>query len=475
MACASSPKQTVDENRPVGIRRPNIIFVMVDDLGYGELGSYGQTVIKTPRLDRMAAEGMKFSQFYAGAPVCAPSRAVLMTGRHTGRVSIRGNANKDIQKISANETTLADVLKPAGYKTALVGKWGLGEEGSGALPNERGFDFFYGYLNQVHAHNYYPAFLWRNDHKEPLRNVVQPAKETYGDFQGGYATEKKDCTHDLFMKEATSWVRAQAQQPFFLYLALTTPHANNEATKDLGDGQEITDYGIYKDRPWPNAQKGQAAMISRLDKDMGRLLDLLVELKIDKNTLVVFTSDNGPHAEGGFDVASFAPSGPLRGIKRDLYEGGVREPMIAWWPGTIAAGRISRHIGYLGDVMATVAELAGVTAPANIDSLSFASELRGRPQAARNHLYFEFYEQGGKQSVRKGKWKAVRAGLGQGPVELYDLDADLGESNNLAAQNPEVVAELVAIMKAEHVPDPRWKVGGRTPTPPPPGHGKAPF
>ncbi|MDX2019798.1 MAG: arylsulfatase [Deltaproteobacteria bacterium] len=474
-ACASSPNQGAHGEMPSAKRPPNIIFIMADDLGYGELGAYGQRTIKTPRLDRMAAEGLKFSDFYAGTTVCAPSRAVLMTGRHTGRVSIRGNANKEIQKLSRSETTLAEVLKPAGYNTALVGKWGMGEEGSGARPNERGFDFFYGYLNQVHAHNYYPEFVWRNDRKEPLRNVVQPAKEGYGDFQGGYATQKIDYTHDLFMNEATAWVRGQNKQPFFLYLALTTPHANNEAAKELGDGQEVPDYGIYADRPWPNAQKGQAAMVSRLDKDVGRLLDLLVELHIDKDTLVLFTSDNGPHAEGGFDVASFTPAGPLRGIKRDLYEGGIREPLIAWWPGTIAAGRISRHVGYLGDVMATVADLARVPVPANINSLSFAPELRGQRQPPHEHLYFEFYEQGGKQAVRKGPWKAVRAGLGQGPLELYDLEKDLGESQDVAALHPDIVEQMITIMAEEHVEDPRWKVGGHAPPPPPPGHGRAPF
>lgn len=448
---------------------------MVDDLGYGELGAYGQKTIKTPNLDRMAQEGMKFSQFYAGAPVCAPSRAVLMTGLHTGHVSVRGNANKEIQQLKPHETTVAEVMKRAGYATALVGKWGLGEEGSGAHPNDRGFDFFYGYLNQVHAHNYYPEFLWRNHLREPLRNVVQAAKQSYGDFRGGYATTKKDWTHQLFMDEATRFIRAEKGNPFFLYLALTVPHGNNEATNELGDGQEIPSYGPYEKEAWPNPMKGQAAMITRLDEDMGKLLALLRELQIHDDTLVIFTSDNGPHAEGGFDPSVFTPAGPLRGRKRDLYEGGVREPMIAWWPGRIGAGRISRHIGHFCDVVPTLAELAGVPVPPGLDGLSFAPELLGAAQPPRNHLYWEFYEQGGKQAVRQGRWKAVRAGLGQGPIELFDLEADLGESRDVAAEHPDVVKALATVMAAEHVPDPNWKVGGRAQEPPPPGHGVAPF
>ncbi|MCG5051774.1 MAG: arylsulfatase [Myxococcales bacterium] len=475
--CASARRSDTKAAAPrtSAPRKPNVVFVLVDDLGYGQLGAYGQKLIATPHLDRMAAEGLKFSDFYAGSAVCAPSRAVLMTGRHTGHVSVRGNAHREIQQLKPSEPTVAEVMKSAGYDTALVGKWGLGEAGSGATPNDRGFDFFYGYLNQVHAHNYYPEFLWRNGAQEKLRNEVEPAKNAYGDFRGGYATKKVDWTHELFMNEAERWIRAHKEGPFFLYLSLTVPHGNNEARDDLGDGQEVPDYGPYADQPWPNPQKGHAASITRLDEDMGKLLALLAALKIDDDTLVIFTSDNGPHNEGGFDPSVFTPAGPLRGMKRDLYEGGVRAPTLAWWPGHIAPGRISRHVAYLGDVMATLAELAGAPTPPATDSLSFLPELLGRAQKATPHLYFEFYEQGGKQAVRKGKWKAVRAGLGQGPIELYDLERDLGEAHDLAGEHPELVQEMAALMAEEHSPDPRWKVGGRPTPAPPPGHGVAPF
>jgi arylsulfatase A-like enzyme len=460
---------------PTNTTPPNFIFVLADDLGYGEVGAYGQKTIATPRLDRMAKEGMKFSQFYAGNTVCAPSRAVLMTGKHMGHVSVRGNASKDIQHLSPQDTTVAQVLKRAGYATALIGKWGLGEEGSGAQPDEKGFDYFYGYLNQTHAHNSFPEFVWRNRTQEKLANVVQKSSEVHGDFLGGYATKKVQWTEELFTNEADSWIRKNAKKPFFLYLSLVIPHANNEATELVGDGQEVPDYGQYANRPWPNPLKGQAAMVSRLDQDVGHVLDTLRELSLDKNTLVIFTSDNGPHTEGGFERSLFEPSGPLRGVKRDLYEGGIREPMIAWWPGTIAPGRISRHMGYLGDVLATFADLARVDTPAGLDSLSFAPELQGLPQTPKDHLYFEFVEHGGKQAVRKGKWKAVRFGIGKGALELYDLDTDLGEAHNVASDHPDVVAALATIMEQEHVRDERWLPSGTRRADPPPGNGVAPF
>jgi arylsulfatase A-like enzyme len=454
---------------------PNIIFVLADDLGYGELGAFGQKLIATPRLDEMAQQGLRFSQFYAGNTVCAPSRAVLMTGKHMGHVSVRGNASKAIQHLLPQDRTVAQVLKDAGYKTALIGKWGLGEEGSGALPDEKGFDFFYGYLNQTHAHNGFPEFIWRNRSKASLQNVVTKVEPYYGDFVGGYATKKVQWTEDLFLNEAETWIRQNSKQPFFLYLSLVIPHANNEATAALGDGQEIPDYGRYADRPWSNSAKGQAALVSRLDQDVGRVLDVLRKLSLAENTLVVFSSDNGPHAEGGFDTDSFRPSGPLRGMKRDLYEGGIRVPTIAWWPGVIKPGRISRHMGYFGDILATFADIAGAQPPAGLDSLSFAAELRGYTQMSHKHLYFEFVEQGGKQAVRKGRWKAVRHGLGSGHVELYDLDADLGEAHDLASAHPEVVADLTAIMAHEHVADQRWSPRGSPVKLPPPGDGIAPF
>ena len=447
--------------------QPNIIFILADDLGYGDLGCYGQKLINTPNLDRMAAEGLRFTDFYAGNTVCAPSRSVLMTGQHMGHTHVRGNAGADIsiQTLRDQDVTVAEVLKNAGYATALCGKWGLGEDvpGNQGLPNDQGFDFFYGYLNQVHAHNYYPEFLWKNKQKQPLRNKVVTLPRKYAGFAGGYATERIDYSHDLILEQALSFVESQKDAPFFLYMSLTIPHANNEGTRGTGDGQEVPDYGIYKDRPWDNPDKGQAAMITRMDAGVGRLLALLKKLKIDDNTLVMFSSDNGHHDEGGHNTDLFDPNGPLKGMKRDLYEGGIRVPMIARWPGKIAAGTETAHIGYFGDLMATCAELAGADAPSNLDSISFVPTLTGKSdkQHAHRYLYWEFYERGGKQAVRNGKWKAVRMPMHNGPTELYDLDADLGEETNIAAAHPEIVKQLESMMKEAHVPHPNWQVRGR--------------
>jgi uncharacterized sulfatase len=451
--------------------RPNIIFIMADDLGYGDLGCYGQSLIKTPRLDQMAAEGMRFTDFYAGCTVCAPSRSVLMTGLHMGHTYVRGNASTDmsIQSLRDEDVTVAELLKQGGYRTALCGKWGLGHDqpGNEGRPNDQGFDYFYGYLNQVHAHNYYPEFLWRNREKVKLRNVVKSLDRMYGGFRGGYATKRVDYSHDLIADEALKFVRQNQNGPFFLYLALTIPHANNERTRATGDGQEVPDYGIYADKSWSDQAKGQAAMITRMDSDVGRLLKQLAELGIDRRTVVMFTSDNGPHNEGGHDPKLFHPSGPLRGMKRDLTEGGIRVPFIVWWPGTTPAGTVSHHVGYFGDLMATAADLAGVDAPAELDSVSFAPTIMGQSdkQEQAQYLYWEFYERGGKQAVRAGNWKAIRIPMFTGTTQLFDLSQDIGEENDVAAEHPEVVKKLEAMMDQAHTPHPNWQVKGR-PRPP---------
>lgn len=392
--------------------RPNIILILADDLGYGDLGCYGQELIQTPRLDQMAAEGLRFTDFYAGNTVCAPSRAVLMTGRHMGHVHVRGNAggtDMSRQTLRDDDVTVAEVLKSAGYRTGIIGKWGLGDfapGGEAGLPANQGFDFSYGYLNQTHAHNYFPEYLWRGDVKEKLRNVVQTIERPRGGFAGGWATKKVDYSHDLIATEALDFIEQhdpnKTQEPFFLYLSLTIPHANNEATRAVGNGQEVPDYGQYADEDWSEPDKGQAAMISRMDRDIGRLLDLLEKLDITENTVVMFTSDNGPHNEGGHHPEMFDPAGPLRGMKRALYEGGVRVPLIVRWPGTTPANTVSNHIGYFGDVMATFAELANTETPENLDSISLVPTITGDPEAQKNHeyLYWEFYEQGGRQAIR---------------------------------------------------------------------------
>lgn len=441
--------------------KPNVIFILADDLGYGELGCYGQKVIQTPRLDRMAAEGLRFTQFYAGTTVCAPSRCVLMTGKHTGHCSVRGNRAGPAQALRAEDSTVAQVFKQAGYKTALIGKWGLGDMTEGSevgLPTRKGFDYFFGYLNQIHAHNYYPEFLWRNEEKVPLSNVVQKAERESNDFVGGVATTRLQYSHDLFAAEALQWIRQQASDPFFLYLSLTLPHANNEGSKMTGDGAEVPDYGPYTNNDWPNQDKGQAAMITRLDGDVGRLLDLLKELGLAENTLVIFSSDNGAHNEARHDIKRFNPSGPLRGIKRALYEGGIRVPTLAWWPGQIAKGTVADHIGYFGDFYATVCELTEQPIPEGLDSLSFLPALRGGKPTEHPYLYWEFHEQGSRQAVRFGSWKAIRAPMFSGKVELYDLSKDLAEEHDLAASHGEVVERAVGYMETAHTPDPRWRV-----------------
>jgi uncharacterized sulfatase len=437
--------------------RPNVVFVLADDLGYGDLGVYGQKLARTPSIDRLAAEGLRFTAFYAGSTVCAPSRAVLMTGRHTGHASVRGNAGggaRSPQTLREGERSLAHLFKDAGYATALFGKWGLGEVGSTGHPNRMGFDTFFGYLNQRHAHNYYPSFLYRDEARVPLRNV--PVQE---DEDGsGVARVRADYSHDVIVDAALRWLDERAGRPFFLYLALTLPHANNEAKAATGDGQEVPDYGEYAAQPWPNPDKGQAAMIARLDRDVGRLLAKLDERGLASDTLVLFSSDNGPHQEGGNDPERFDANGPLRGLKRALYEGGIRVPMIARWTGRVPAGGVSGHVGYFGDFFATFAELLGQPVPPGLDSISLLPSLSGRPeaQAAHDYLYWEFYEQGGRQAVRFGPWKAIREPMKTGRVQLFDLSRDIGETDDLAAVRCDVAERAARYLDAAHVPDPLW-------------------
>jgi arylsulfatase A-like enzyme len=444
---------------------PNIIFILADDLGYGDLGCYGQEVIQTPRLDQMAKEGMRFTQFYAGCTVCAPSRCVLMTGLHNGHAYVRGNAsgeNTSIQSLRDEDITVAEIVKSAGYRTGLIGKWGLGEVDQPGFPLRQGFDFFYGYLNQIHAHNYYPEFLYRNAQREKLRNEVELPEGQKVRFLGGSATKRVDYSHDLFAKEALDFVKSNHDQPFFLYLALTTPHANNEASKMRGNGAEVPDFGIYAERDWTDADKGQAAMITRMDRDIGQLLDLLKQLNIDDKTLVFFSSDNGPHDEAKHDLKRFKPSGPLKGIKRSLTEGGIRVPLICRWPGSIAPGTTSDHVGQFCDILPTVAELTGAKLSGQTDGLSMLPTLLGRIQDQQKHdyLYWEFYEQGSRQSVRFEDWVAIREPMFTGRVSLYNLKEDLMENRNLADELPELVTRAKAYLDDAHRPNPNWAVRG---------------
>lgn len=432
--------------------KPNIVLILADDLGYGDLGCYGQERIPTPHLDRLAREGMRFTQFYAGSTVCAPSRNVLMTGQHTGHALVRGNAKLALRP---GDFTVAHLLRDAGYATALIGKWGLGGEGTTGTPLRQGFDYFFGYLDQTHAHNYFPTFLVRNDTRVALRNVVPDE----GPFGQGVASQRVDYSAQLIADDAIAWLGRQSPgRPFFLYFAPTLPHANNEARDQ---GMEIPDLGPFASTDWPESEKAFAAMVARLDADVGRLVAELRRRGLAENTLILFSSDNGPHREGGHDPDFFDSNGPLRGRKRDLYEGGIRVPLIAWWPGPVPQGAVSDHVAYQGDFLATAAALVGVDPPGGLDSASFHRALLGQPQPARAPLYWEFYEGGSAQAVRDGRWKAIRSPMFTGPVELFDLAADPGESRDLAAAHPEIVSRLVKIMDASHVPSPHWKVPPR--------------
>ncbi len=428
---------------------PNIIFILADDLGYGELGCYGQKLIQTPRLDRMAAEGIRFTDCYAGSTVCAPSRCTLMTGLHTGHCRIRGNAQ---YPLLPEDATVAKVLHSAGYATGIIGKWGLGGPESTGIPNRQGFDYWFGYLDQVHAHNYYPDFLWRNEQKVPLGNVVEK----------GVASKRVAYSHDLFAAEALQFVEQHKSEPFFLYLAFTIPHANNEAHSAGQLGMEVPDDKPYSDRDWPQVEKNKAAMITRMDADIGRLLDKLKTLGLDERTIVFFTSDNGPHHEGGVDPKFFHAGGALRGTKRDLYEGGIRVPMIARWPGHIAGGQTSDFAWAFWDFLPTAAELVGAKRPDGLDGISVARVLLAPPseKAAvppHDYLYWEFHEGGFSQAVRMGHWKGVRPKQGRA-TELYDLATDLGEETNLAAKHPDVVSKIDKLFETARTDSPQWPI-----------------
>jgi arylsulfatase A-like enzyme len=421
--------------------RPNVIFILTDDLGYGDLGCYGQARIRTPCVDRLAAEGTRFTQCYAGTAVCAPSRCSLMTGKDTGHSTIRGNrANRQNPEtpLTADEIAIPEIFKAAGCPTALLGKWGVGENGSTGAPNRKGVDYFLGYLTQTAAHDYYPPFIWRNEAKLPL-------PENEGGKKGIY-------THDLFMREALNYVRTNAQKPFFLFLSVTIPHANNE---ERPNGIQVPDDAPYSGESWPQTEKNYAAMITRMDRGVGQLLDLLKELKLDDRTLVIFTSDNGPHSEGGHKAEFFNSSGALRGIKRDLYEGGIRVPLIVRWPERVKAAAVSDQVVAFWDFLPTFAALMGRPAPSGIDGISVLPAFLENKPVPHPPLYWEFHEGGFARAVRSGNWKGVSLDP-EKPLELYDLAADVSEQHDVAAAHPDVVREIETIMKREHVPNPIW-------------------
>ena len=408
--------------------RPNIVVILADDLGWGDLGCYGQQKIKTPNLDKLAGDGVRFTQMYAGSTVCAPSRCVLMTGLHAGHARVRGNGKGAF--LQPTDVTVAKLLQQSGYVTANVGKWGLGDPGSAGVPARQGFDQFYGYLNHVHAHNYYPDHLWRHEERVPLRNVQ--AK--------GVASVRADYAPDLLRDEAVRFVTANTGKPFFLYWAPVQPHSNNERQRADGRGLEVPTDEPYTREPWPQAERDKAASITRLDADVGHFLGKLDDLGLRDNTLVLFASDNGPHKEAGNNPAFFASSGPFQGIKRSLHDGGIRVPGIVRWPGKATAGKVSDHACAFWDVLPTLCEAAGVAPPAT-DGISFVPALgECCYQKPHDFLYWEFHEGGSQQAVRHGDWKAVRR-VGQ-PVRLFDLKADPGEATDVAAKRPDVVRRV---------------------------------
>jgi len=443
---------------------PNIIFILADDMGYGDLGCYGQKTLSTPNIDRLAAEGMRFTRHYAGSTVCAPSRCVLMTGLHTGHCAVRGNQGPGMPD---QALTVAEVLKAGGYATGCFGKWGIGNPPPRDDPNRQGFDEFFGYVNMFHAHNFYPPFLIRNGKIEKLRNVTKsiwlerPDYEQGGSKEGAgvaMADSKLDYAPDLITDEALKFIDTHKAGPFFLYFALNVPHANNEGGRDPGqnNGMEVPDYGEFSDRKWPEPEKGFASMIRNIDRDVGRVLDRLITHDIDHDTLVIFSSDNGPHAEGGHEMEYFDSNGRLRGMKRDLFEGGVRVPMIARWPGRIEEQSESDHLSGFQDFLPTFAALAGQKSVVqHSDGLSLLPTLTGDTGAQQKHefLYWEFQEKGGRRGVVTERWKAIQHDVNKNPdsaIELYDLKNDIDESKDVAGENPDTVAVLLGYIKASH-------------------------
>lgn len=482
ISCNKSTNEATDT-------KPNIIYFLADDLGYGEVGAYGQEKIKTPNIDALADSGMLFTQHYSGAPVCAPARYMLLTGLHSGHAFIRGNDewkergdvwNYELastnpkfegqRPIPANTVTIGKKLQETGYKTGLFGKWGLGAPNTEGVPNKQGFDYFFGYNCQRQAHNLYPPHLWENDQKIPLNNALIAPRTKLDAIADAYDESsyakfnQKDYAPTVIHKKALDFIEQYKDVPFFMYYASPLPHLplqvpkenTNEYLKILGiEEPYLGDKGYFPNR-YPRAS--YAAMISYLDQQLGDLVAQLKKLDLYQNTIIIFSSDNGPTYTGGVDFEYFESSKPFQNgygrTKGFVYEGGIRVPMIASWPNKITAGSQSEHISSFYDVMPTLCDLAKIDPPENIDGRSFAPELLGNDQDEHEFLYWEFPSYNGQQAVRLGKWKGVRKDIFDGnlSIELYDLENDLSESNNLALQYPEIVKKIEQIMKQEHKP-----------------------
>lgn len=450
-------------------RKPNIIFIMADDLGYGDLSCYGQTHFRTPNIDKLASEGLKFINHYAGAPVCAPSRSALMTGMHTGHTFIRGN--KEVRPegqwpVASEAFMLTEMLKSAGYRTGVFGKWGLGYPGSEGAPENQGVDVFFGYNCQRLAHNYFPAYLWSNTTRITLKGNA-------GDSKREYAPE-------LIHEKALDFIEQNKDTPFFLYYPMVIPHAELVAPEKymalyrgkflpeksfdgVDAGEPGFRNGAYASQP--EAHAAFAAMIHVMDEQVGEIAGKVRSLGLDNNTIIIFTSDNGPHLEAGADPDYFNSNGSLRGYKRDVYEGGIRVPFIAHWKGVIEPGRVTRHVSAFWDVMPTLADVVGARVQQRMDGISFLPTLTGDTanQKQHAHLYWEFHEMGGRRALRQGDWKLVQYDLNKnpsGPLELYNLADDPEERNDVAGKYPERVETMRALMLKEHTPSPDFKFPG---------------
>ncbi len=428
--------------------KPNIIYILADDLGYGDLGCYGQKVIRTPQLDKMAAEGMRFTRHYSGSTVCGPSRACMLTGKHTGHTYLRGNGSLQFPP-DPEEEIFPKALQQAGYHTAMIGKSGLAcNSDDGALPNAKGFDYFFGFTSHTQAHWYFPTYLWENGKKHHYPGNTLHTGDHY--------------SPDLVMQEALRYIERHKDGPFFLHLSFQIPHASLRAKEKW----KALYRPILREKPLPPRDKHPhysyerepkttyAAMVSCMDDNVGRIIDKLKSLGIDRNTLIIFSSDNGAMQEGGHRRDSFNSNGNLRGGKRDLYEGGVRTPTIAWWPGKIAPGSVTDHLSAFWDISPTMRELAGADPQADTDGISMLPTLLGKPgQKQHAYLYWEFYEGNGKRAIRKGKWKLILTGTNTQPnpaPQLYNLDNDPSEQHNIAAQHPGTVAKLLKLMDKAH-------------------------
>jgi len=454
-ACNGPKQQKQPQNQNQG--KPNIIYILADDLGYGDLSCYGQTHFETPNIDNLAENGMKFTQHYSGSTVCAPSRSSLMTGKHTGHTFIRGN--KEVQPegqypLEAGAFTLAEMLKKTGYVTGGFGKWGLGYPGSEGDPVNQGFDEFFGYNCQRIGHHYYPYHMWHNEEKIMLEGNTGAQTGQYGP--------------EVIQQHALNFLEANKDTSFFMYYPSIIPHAELYAPEEymkkyrgefepeknydgVDAGEEGFRNGAYGSQPESHA--AFAAMVDYLDMQVGEIVAKLKELGVYENTLIIFTTDNGPHMEGGADPDYFDSNGPLKGYKRDLYEGGIRVPMIALWNGKIVAGSESGHISAFWDVFPTVAEISGASVPEDIDGISFLPTLLGNDENQKKHeyMYWEFHERGGRQAVRKGNWKLVKYNVldpEKTTTELYNLETDLGEENNVAEEHPELINELEELMQS---------------------------